>query len=175
MPDSTPLLSDGDVTVYTDEQNASVFKGKTSLEAMLSAHLSRIQSGDYFAINAYVERTDAVHAIFHRIRTNIRATTQVATTLGYDPRFLHSVGQLHKGGPNPGVFIQVIGDAQEDLSIPGEPYSFGVLKAAQTLGDMQRQTSRHRRVIRLYLWADVEKALACREQLIAPSMGLHAH
>jgi transaldolase/glucose-6-phosphate isomerase len=123
----------------------------------------------------YVERTDAVHAIFHRIRTNIRATTQVATTLGYDPRFLHSVGQLHKGGPNPGVFIQVIGDAQEDLSIPGEPYSFGVLKAAQTLGDMQRQTSRHRRVIRLYLWADVEKALACREQLIAPSMGLHAH
>jgi len=120
LPDSTPLLSDGDVTVYTDEQNASVFKGKTSLEAMLSAHLPRIQSGDYFAINA-VERTDAVHAIFHRIRTNIRATKQVATTLGYDPRFLHSVGQLHKGGPNSGVFIQVIGDAREDLSIPGEP------------------------------------------------------
>ncbi|HBP88816.1 MAG TPA: transaldolase [Nitrospiraceae bacterium] len=166
LPDSTPLLSDGDVTVYTDEQNASVLKGQVSLEAVLSAHLSRIQSGDYFAINAYVERTDAVHAIFQRIRTKVREIKQVATTLGYGPRFLHSTGQLHKGGPNSGVFIQITCDDPEDLSIPDEPYSFGVLKAAQALGDMQSLSSRQRRVIRLHLGADVEKGLARLEQLI---------
>ena len=170
LPDSTPLLSDGDVTVYTDKQNASAFKGKASLEAVLSAHLSRIQSGDYFAINAYVERTDAVQAIFHRIRTKIREAKRVATTLGYGPRFLHSTGQLHKGGPNSGVFIQVTCDDRENLSIPDEAYSFGVLKAAQALGDMQSLSSRQRRVIRLHLGADVEKGLARLEQLIEANL-----
>lgn len=159
LPDSPPLLSDGHVTVYTDEQDASVLKGKASLETVLGAHLARIQSGDYFAINAYVERTDAVHDIFQRMRTNIRETKQVATTLGYGPRFLHSTGQLHKGGPNSGVFIQVTCDDREDLAIPDEPYSFGLLKAAQALGDMQSLSSRQRRVIRLHLGADVEKGV----------------
>lgn len=175
LPDSPSFLTDGNVTVYTDEQNASVLKGKASLEAVLGAHLARIQSGDYFAINAYVERTDQIHAIFQRMRTNIRENKQVATTLGYGPRFLHSTGQLHKGGPNSGVFIQVTCDDREDLPIPGEPYSFGVLKAAQALGDMQSLSSRQRRVIRLHLEADVENGLARLEQLIEAGIGSHAH
>ncbi|MCA9422068.1 MAG: hypothetical protein KC592_13685, partial [Nitrospira sp.] len=175
LPDSLPFLTDGNVTVYTDEQNASVLKGMASLEAVLGAHLARIQSGDYLAINAYVERTDPVHAIFQRMRTNIRENNKVATTLGYGPRFLHSTGQLHKGGPNSGVFIQVTCDDREDLSIPGEPYSFGVLKAAQALGDMQSLSSRQRRVIRLHLEADVEQGLARLEQLIEASIASHAH
>ena len=175
LPDFPSFLTDGNVTVYTDEQNASVLKGKASLEAVLGAHFARIQPGDYFAINAYVERTDPIHAIFQRMRTNIRENKQVATTLGYGPRFLHSTGQLHKGGPNSGVFIQVTCEDHEDLPIPGEPYSFGVLKAAQALGDMQSLSSRHRRVIRLHLDADVEKGLARLEQLIEASIGSHAH
>jgi len=125
-----------------------------------------MQPGDYFAINAYVEKTDAVHNMFERIRTRVRDVKQVATTLGYGPRFLHSTGQLHKGGPNTGVFIQVTCDDEEDLPIPDEPYTFGVLKAAQALGDMQSLTSRQRRVIRVHVGADVMKGLVRLEQAI---------
>lgn len=166
LPDSTPLLSDGEVKVYADEQNTSALKGLTSLEAVLTAHFGRVGQGDYVAINAYVERTDTVHAIFQRIRTAIGHTKHVATTLGYGPRFLHSTGQLHKGGPNSGVFLQITCDDPADLPIPGESYSFGVLKAAQALGDMQSLTSRNRRVIRVHLSGDVEKGLARLEKYL---------
>jgi len=166
LPESTPLLSDGDVKVYADQQNAAVFKGKNSLEAVLSAHFDRVNPGDYFAINAYVERTETVHGLFERIRTTVREAKQVATTLGYGPRFLHSTGQLHKGGPNSGVFIQVTCDDEADLPIPGEPYTFGILKAAQALGDMQSLASRHRRVIRVHVSGDVVKGVTRLEQTI---------
>lgn len=166
LPDSTPLLTDGGIQVYADEQNAGPLKGLASLENVLTAHLDRVGRGNYVAINAYVERTDTVHAIFQRIRTAIGHKKQVATTLGYGPRFLHSTGQLHKGGPNSGVFIQITCDDPADLSIPGESYSFGVLKAAQALGDMQSLTSRNRRVIRIHLGGDVEKGLARLERCV---------
>ncbi|MGE0475064.1 MAG: bifunctional transaldolase/phosoglucose isomerase [Nitrospirales bacterium] len=166
LPDSAPLLTDGDVKVYADEQNARAFKGLTSLEQVLTAHLDQVGQGDYVAINAYVERTDAVHASFQRIRAAIGHKKHVATTLGYGPRFLHSTGQLHKGGPNSGVFLQITCDDPTDLAIPGESYSFGVLKAAQALGDMQSLTSRNRRVIRVHLDGDVEKGLARLEKCL---------
>ena len=170
LPESSPLLTDGTLRVFADEQNRQTLKGAQTVEAVVAAHLSRIQSGDYFAINAYVERTDAVHHIFERIRTRVREVKQVATTVGYGPRFLHSTGQLHKGGPNSGVFIQVTCDDQEDLSIPGEPYSFGVLKSAQALGDMQSLTSRQRRAIRVHVGTDVVKGLARLEQTIEATL-----
>ncbi|MEX0830584.1 MAG: hypothetical protein WD032_10110, partial [Nitrospirales bacterium] len=118
----------------------------------------------------YLERTHAVHAIFDRIRKKIRETKQVATTLGYGPRFLHSTGQLHKGGPNSGVFIQVTCDDAEDLAIPDEPYSFGILKAAQALGDLQSLSSRQRRVIRVHVGSDVMKGLTRLEQAIEAAL-----
>ena len=96
---------------------------------------------------------------FQRMRIKIRDAKRVATTLGYGPRFLHSTGQLHKGGPNSGVFIQITSDDAEDLPIPDEPYTFGVLKAAQALGDMKSLSSRDRRVIRVHLGSDVQKGL----------------
>jgi transaldolase / glucose-6-phosphate isomerase len=170
LPDSSPLLTDGAVRVYADEGNRQALKGATTVEAVVAAHLSRIQSGDYFAINAYVERTDAVHELFQRIRTRVRDTKRVATTLGYGPRFLHSTGQLHKGGPNSGVFIQVTHDDHEDLAIPDEPYSFGVLQAAQALGDMQSLTSRQRRVIRVHVGTDVVKGLARLEHAVETAL-----
>ena len=166
LPEAAPVLTDGEIRVYADEQNARILKGSTSLEGVLTAHLGRVKPGDYVAINAYVERTDMVHAIFQRIRTTIARNHRVATTLGYGPRFLHSTGQLHKGGPNSGVFLQITCDDSDDLSIPGESYSFGVLKAAQALGDWQSLTSRNRRVIRIHLGADIEKGLARVEKYI---------
>lgn len=166
LPETSPLLSDGDLHLFADEQNMKALQGTTSWEQAVAAHLSRVESGDYVAINAYVERTHAVHDRFQRIRTIIRNRKHAATTLGYGPRFLHSTGQLHKGGPNSGVFLQITCDDADDLPIPGEPYSFGVLKSAQALGDMQSLTSRGRRVIRLHLGADVEKGLARLEHVL---------
>jgi transaldolase/glucose-6-phosphate isomerase len=170
LAESSPLVVDGDVQIFTDEANTKALKEGSTLEDLVAAHVTRLQSGDYFAMNVYVERTDAVHAIFDRIRTKIRGTKHVATTLGYGPRFLHSTGQLHKGGPNSGVFIQVTCDDAEDLAIPDEPYSFSVLKAAQALGDLQSLTSRQRRVIRVHVGSDVLKGLTRLEQAIEAAL-----
>ena len=153
------MLKDGEVRVFADPLNRKHLGQAKTLEEVVAAHVSQIHPGDYLAINAYVERTPAVHEVFQRIRVAVRDAKHVATTLGYGPRFLHSTGQLHKGGPNSGVFIQVTSDDADDLAIPGEPYSFGVLKAAQALGDMQALTQRNRRVIRVHLGADVQAGL----------------
>jgi len=166
LTESAPLLGEGDVQIFADEANAQVLKGSDTFDDLIAAHLTRLQAGDYFAMNVYVERTNAVHALFEGIRTKIRETKQVATTLGYGPRFLHSTGQLHKGGPNSGVFIQITSDDAEDLDIPDEAYSFGVLKAAQALGDLQSLTSRGRRVIRVHVGSDVIKGLTRLEKAI---------
>ena len=166
LPKEESLLTDGEIQVYSDKTNRPVLKGASNLTEALTAHLARIQPGDYVAVNAYVERTDEVHAALQRMRLNIRDAKKVATTLGYGPRFLHSTGQLHKGGPNSGVFIQITSNDAEDLSIPDEPYTFGVLKAAQALGDMKSLSSRDRRVIRIHLGSDVQKGLTRLEQVI---------
>jgi hypothetical protein len=92
------------------------------------------------------------------IRLAIRDSYRVATTVGYGPRYLHSTGQLHKGGPNTGVFLQVVGDDPNDLPIPGEKFSFGVLKQAQALGDFQALRNHGRRVLRIQV-ADVAQGL----------------
>ena len=92
-------------------------------------------------------------------RLRVRDAKKVATTLGYGPRFLHSTGQLHKGGPNSGVFLQITSDDSADLAIPGEPYTFGVLKAAQALGDFACLGKRDRRAMRVHLGADVTQGL----------------
>ena len=175
LVETSPLLIDGDVQVFADESNQQALKGSSSLDDLIAAHVTRLQAGDYFAMNVYVERTDAVHAIFDRIRTKICETKQVATTLGYGPRFLHSTGQLHKGGPNSGVFIQVTADDAEDLAIPDEPYTFGVLKAAQALGDLQSLTAKGRRVIRVHIGSDLVKGLSRLEQAIESALCVAAH
>src|SRR5207245_1780051 len=118
-------------------KNADALRSKASsggAEAFLAAHLARIQPGDYFAINAYVEMTDANRQALQAIRHAVRDSKKVATTLGFGPRFLHSTGQLHKGGPNTGVFLQLTCDDAEDLPIPDEKYTFGQLKQFQAQG-----------------------------------------
>ena len=170
LAESTPILADGEVQAFVDEMNEQALKGTSTLDDLVTAHIARLKAGDYFAMNVYVERTDEVHEIFTRIRTKIREAKKVATTLGYGPRFLHSTGQLHKGGPNSGVFVQVTCDDAEDLTIPDEPYSFGVLKAAQALGDLQSLASRQRRVIRVHVGSDVVKGLTRLEQAIEAAL-----
>jgi transaldolase/glucose-6-phosphate isomerase len=97
--------------------------------------------------------------LLQQIRTHIRNRLKVATTVGYGPRFLHSTGQFHKGGPDTGVFIQITVEDPIDLPIPGEKYTFSVLKQAQALGDFQSLSNRHRRAIRFHIKKDVADGL----------------
>lgn len=126
--------------------------------AWLQSLLAAVRPGDYVAILAYLHRTDARHAALESLRHAARDRTHCATTLGYGPRFLHSTGQLHKGGPNTGVFLQITGD-EGDVAIPGEPYGFGVLRAAQAAGDYQVLEKRERRVLRIDLGRDIDAGL----------------
>ena len=130
-----------------------------SLAEAVEALLKQIKPGDYVALLAYIPPTQAHDRALAEIRLTIRDTYRVATTAGYGPRYLHSTGQLHKGGPNTGVFLQIVGDDPADLPIPGADYTFGVLKQAQALGDYQALRNHGRRVLRVQV-ADVEQGLA---------------
>jgi len=159
LPEEEPILTADGIKVYGDAANRQALKGAVTVEDAVKAHFARVQAGDYFAVNAFVERTDASHQALQAIRLRVRDKKKAATTLGYGPRFLHSTGQLHKGGPSTGVFLQITSDDAEDLPIPGEPYTFGVLKAAQALGDFLSLSKRNRRALRVHLGADVHAGL----------------
>ncbi|HCK10929.1 MAG TPA: transaldolase [Candidatus Latescibacteria bacterium] len=141
-----------------------------SPERALAEILSSIRVGDYLALLAYCDRTDEAQATFQRIRKQIGTTRRVATTLGYGPRFLHSTGQLHKGGPNTGVFLQVTTSPDEDLAIPGKSATFGILSRAQALGDYQALSEKGRRVIRFDMREGLTAGLHALESLIMGSL-----
>jgi glucose-6-phosphate isomerase len=117
-------------------------------------------AGDYAAILAYIQRSPAHDEVLTRLRVSLRFISGLATTLGYGPRYLHSTGQLHKGGPDKGVFLLLTADDVEDLPIPYSPYGFSTLKRAQALGDLRALRSRGRRVLHVHLGADVDAGLA---------------
>jgi hypothetical protein len=121
----------------------------------LTALLKRVKRGDYVALLAYVQRTPANDRALRALRAELRDALGVATTVGYGPRFLHSTGQLHKGGANNGVFIQITADAARDVEIPDAPYTFGALIRAQAVGDLQALKSHKRRAVRIHLGQDV--------------------
>ena len=113
--------------------------------------LAETRRGDYFAIMAYMRRTPEIEAALVNFRRKVTEKYHIVTTVGYGPRLLHSTGQLHKGGPDTGLFLQVTTDHEKDLSIPGEACTFGVLADAQALGDLQALQSLGRRVSRIHL------------------------
>jgi glucose-6-phosphate isomerase len=114
-----------------------------------SALLAQAKEGDYFAVMAYLRQTPEADRAFATLRRRVLEKHRLATTLGYGPRFLHSTGQLHKGGPNSGLFLQVVPDHYQDLPVPGRPYSFGVMSNAESLGDLQALRTLGRRVVRV--------------------------
>jgi len=116
----------------------------------LGALLKEIGEGDYVSILAYLDRTSETEEVLQRTRVAIRDRFRVATTVGFGPRYLHSTGQLHKGGPNNGVFIEVVDpERSADVPIPGQPYTFGTLIDAQALGDLRSLRAQDRRVARV--------------------------
>jgi hypothetical protein len=113
--------------------------------------LSIVREGDYVALLAYIGPDAAIARELQELRRAIRDRTRAATMFGYGPRYLHSTGQLHKGGPNTGVFVLITAAPEQDLPIPGEPFSFGVLERAQALGDFQSLEATGRRALHAHL------------------------
>jgi len=163
------LVTDGTLTVRADEKTIAALASSSVLDALRS-HLARVKAGDYIALLDYIEETPENDAIIQATRTHLRDATRCATTTGYGPRFLHSTGQLHKGGPDTGVFIQVTAPDRTDLPIPGQPYTFSILKQAQALGDFRSLASRGRRAIRVDLGADTTGGLQRLHDLIAEAV-----
>jgi transaldolase/glucose-6-phosphate isomerase len=140
----------------------------SDLTSALTAIFGQVKEGDYLALNAYIEMTPQHEALLNELRTKIRDACKVATTVGFGPRFLHSTGQLHKGGPNSGVFLQLTEDAPIDLPIPGM-VGFRTLQRAQALGDFESLDSRNRRGARLH-FPNLAAGLAALTQAIEASL-----
>ncbi len=170
LPPESPILSENGIDLFTDQANATALASAAgsdkTLVGYLRAHLNRLKAGDYFALLGYVEMNDAHHKTLDSIRTNVRDHKRVATCLGFGPRFLHSTGQAYKGGPNSGVFLQVTCNDKADIAVPGQKFTFGVVKAAQARGDFQVLADRKRRALRVHLH-DVESGLAALQAAIA--------
>jgi transaldolase/glucose-6-phosphate isomerase len=154
------VVADTTLRIFADAENCEVLRrGGSSLQAMLMTHLARLNPGDYFAIAQFGEDLRNYESLLQEIRLTVRDEKKVATTTGYGPRFLHSTGQLHKGGPDTCLFLQLTCEDINDIEIPGEKFSFSVLKQAQALGDFEAWANHHRRAIRVDLGRDVEKGL----------------
>jgi transaldolase/glucose-6-phosphate isomerase len=151
LPAQTPIAEKGKLALFSDAATADVLRGKGDFRAMLGAFMNLTQPGDYFATMAYVSPNPTVDKEIAAIRKAVIGRYGVATTFGYGPRCLHSTGQLHKGGPNIGLFLQITQDHRESIAIPGAPYDFAQLNQAQYLGDFQTLEAQGRRVIRVHL------------------------
>ncbi|MGZ4836721.1 MAG: bifunctional transaldolase/phosoglucose isomerase, partial [Terriglobales bacterium] len=163
LPAESPLFEGDGIKLYADARNADAIKKSAkqqTLAGYLKAHLDRVSAGDYFALLAFIEMNQAHEDALQGIRHNIRDAKKVATCLGFGPRFLHSTGQAYKGGPNTGVFLQITNDDANDLPVPGQKYTFGVVKAAQARGDFQVLADRGRRALRVHLGPNVAAGLA---------------
>ncbi len=160
LPDETPFLTEGAVQLFSDEKNAAeLSKAGNTLAAVMKAHLARLGEGDYAALIAYIQRTPEHIALLQTLRTAIRDAKRVATVAEFGPRFLHSTGQAYKGGPNSGVFTQITAADAADLAVPGERYTFSVVKAAQARGDFDVLAERGRRALRVHITGGLEAGL----------------
>jgi transaldolase/glucose-6-phosphate isomerase len=149
LPEQKPIWDKGSVSVFGAE-----FDGLAACESVgeiIAAFTEQAKAGDYIAINAYLPRNEAVEQKLTALRERILKATGKATTLGFGPRFLHSTGQLHKGGANNGLFLQITQEDAEDLEIPEMGYSFSILARAQAQGDLEALLGRDRRAIRIHL------------------------
>ncbi len=173
LPKETPVMTDGDLAVYTDGTNAAALKtngAKDDVGSWLKALGSRIKPGDYVALLAYIEHTKAHIDTLQATRLAIRDAKHVATCAEFGPRFLHSTGQAYKGGPDSGVFIQITADHAHDLDVPGQKASFGTIIAAQARGDFGVLTERGRRAIRIHIAGDLAAGLTTLDGAIKAAL-----
>ena len=161
LPDETPFFEEGGVSLFSSDEYAETVMaaGDGSVKGILNAHINNIVENDYFAMLGYVEMNEENDKLLTSIRTSVLRKDGVATCLGFGPRFLHSTGQAYKGGGNNSVVLQITSDDAFDVPVPGQKYTFGVVKAAQARGDFQVLLDRGRRALRIHLGADVKSGL----------------
>ncbi len=166
LPEERPFLEDGAVALFVDPANTQALQGSKTLGAALRKHLGRLGAGDYLGLLAYLPMSGENEAVLQGGRIRVRDGKKVATCLGFGPRFLHSTGQAYKGGPNQGVFLQITCDDPVQLPVPGQKYTFGVVKAAQARGDFEVLAARKRRALRVHLRGPLEAALRTLREAI---------
>jgi transaldolase / glucose-6-phosphate isomerase len=160
LPSEAPFFEDQGLKLFADEKNAAVLKNNSNLAEVLRTHLGRIGACDYFALLGYIQMNDSHEKSLQAIRHQVRDAKKSATCLGFGPRFLHSTGQAYKGGPNSGVFLQLTCDDAADIPVPGQKFTFGIVKAAQARGDFAVLSDRDRRALRIHLGKNVKGDLA---------------
>lgn len=170
LPEETPIFEGDGVKLFTSAEYAESLEklvgAEKTLRKYLESHLAHLQENDYFALLAYIEMNAENEESLQKIRAQVLLKKLTATCLGFGPRFLHSTGQGYKGGANNGVFLQITSDDAEDFDVPGQKYTFGVVKSAQARGDFQVLLDRKRRALRVHLGADVKKGLETLSGLI---------
>lgn len=164
LEEDGPDLTDGPLAVYARKT------GQSAGEA-LRLFLSKARPGGYVALMAYLTEDEATEAALQDIRLRLRDGLRLAVTTGFGPRLLHSTGQYHKGGPNTGLFIQITADDREDVPIPGRRYTFGFLRRAQALGDLEALKKHRRKVIRIHLGPDTSAGLAALKKAVGNALG----
>ncbi|HEX9636307.1 MAG TPA: bifunctional transaldolase/phosoglucose isomerase [Acidobacteriota bacterium] len=174
LPTQTALFEDPDCQVFAAPAVAAALRSAAErgegLRALLRAFMETVQPGDYAALLAYLDSNAAHDQELQRMRLAIRTHKQIATCVGFGPRFLHSTGQAYKGGPNSGVFLQITCADAEDVPIPGQPYGFSLVKAAQARGDFEVMEQRRRRAIRVHLKRNPTAALVRLRQALEATL-----
>jgi transaldolase/glucose-6-phosphate isomerase len=164
LTEPAPTLREGPLQYYAEQPAVNA-------KELLKAFFALARPGSYIALQAYLTETPANEQALQGIRLRLRDSLHLATTLGFGPRFLHSTGQFHKGGPNTGLFLQLTAEDREDVPIPGAPYTFGTFKRAQALGDLEALRRHGRRILRIHLGDDVSGGLAVFKERIEAALG----
>ena len=168
-----PFFEQQGIQLYAPENYAErlyEYSNGKKLSDLLRAHLDTAEAMDYVAFLPYLYKSESIELILKRIRMKVHLKKRIATCLGFGPRYLHSTGQCHKGGPNLGVFLLIGCCDKQDLAIPGRNLSFGVVKAAQLQGDFDVLAERGRRVIRIHLGKNVAEGLGILESAFAAAL-----
>ncbi len=165
LPVKNTVVSDAQCTVFGEPSYAQSLNG-TSVSSILKKHLSGRNNEDYIALLAYVDQNSAHEKILYSLREELTKLSGLPSTVGFGPRYLHSTGQLHKGGKPNGIFLIITADEPNDLKIPGEIFTFDVLKNAQALGDYQSFANKHLRLLKIHFSGNVEDGLRSLKQAI---------
>ena len=170
LPAAEPFIEESGIRLFAAPDHARRLlrnSGGGGVASALCAHMRTAGEGDYVALLAYLNRDPNARAALGRIRNVIRRNSGLATCVGFGPRFLHSTGQLHKGGPENGVFVQIGCEPAHDIPVSGRALSFGVVEAAQALGDFSVLTELGRRALRIHFAVPQDDALARLEEAFA--------
>lgn len=158
LPEPVSILKEGNLSFYFDSKTTKI-KKPANARGLFKSFFKLMKAGDYLALMAFIQQNEQSFSTLENIRNQIKVRTGSATTLGFGPRFLHSTGQMHKGGPDTFIGIQITADDPMDIIIPGEPYTFGLLKRAQAIGDLQSLIKHKRRVLNVNVKGDINQGL----------------